>query len=115
MHLLAALPANHSDVLKCNIYNSTNLVLPLNFTDAAESSLLFGPAQLIPAIVDGQSMHPTIYEVFATQAITQNLHNCGVNPSDFSRNAILPTFYTVLSTNNDLNGLPFVSSIEGIT
>jgi hypothetical protein len=50
MHLLTAQPAVYSDVLKCEIYNSTNLVLALDFTDDAPTSKLFGPAQLIPAI-----------------------------------------------------------------
>src|SRR6185437_459477 len=88
--------------------------LALNFTSAAPTSQLFGPAQFIPAIWDGANMHPTIYEVLATQNITQDLHNCGVDPSDFYANPILPSFYSVLSTNVDTLGQPFVSSIEGI-
>lgn len=36
MHLLAAQPKVHSDVLKCLIYNSTNLPLSLDFTDAGQ-------------------------------------------------------------------------------
>lgn len=114
MHLLAAQPKNHSDVLKCEIYNSTNLPLSLDFTDAAPTSKLFGPATLLPSIVDGASMHPTIYEALATQNITMNLHNCGVNPRDFYADPVLPKFYEVLSTNVDTKGLPFVSTIEGI-
>jgi gamma-glutamyl hydrolase len=114
LHLLAAMPANHADVLKCEAYDSENLPLALNFTDAAPTSQLFGPAALVPAIMDGASMHPTIYEAFGTQNITMNLHNCGVNPADFDSNPILPSFYTMLSTNVDRKGLPFVSSIEGI-
>ncbi len=66
-HLLAATPANHSDVLVCLKYDSENLPLSLDFTDKAPTSKLFGPAQQLPSIVDGVSLHPTIYEAFATQ------------------------------------------------
>ena len=36
------------------------------------------------------------------------------DPADFARDPVLPTFYNILSTNEDKKGLPFVSSIEGI-
>lgn len=114
MHLLAAQPADHEDILKCEAYDSTNLPLPLNMTQAALGSKLFGPAQFIPALMDGSSMKPTLYDVFATHAITQNLHNCGVHPDDFARDPLLPSFFKVLSTNHDLQGKPFVSTIEGV-
>jgi gamma-glutamyl hydrolase len=116
MNLLAARPKNASDVLKCGIYDSENLPLALDFTDAAPTSKLFGPAALIPAIPDGQSMHPTIYEAFGDRSrnITMNLHQCGVSPDDFNANPVLPGFYSVLSTNQDRNGRAFVSTVEGI-
>jgi gamma-glutamyl hydrolase len=114
MNLMAAQPANHTDILKCLKYDSTNLPLALDFTSAAASSQLFGPTQSIPAVMDGASLHPTIYEAFATMNLTMNLHNCGVDPADFAADPILPTFYKVLSTNVDKKGLPFVSTIEGI-
>jgi hypothetical protein len=42
--------ADHSTILRCAIYNSTNLPLSLNFTDEAPLSQLYGPVQIIPAV-----------------------------------------------------------------
>ena len=112
MHLLAAQPANHESILKCNVYDTSNIGMKLDFTSEAPGSYMFGPAQYIPSNWNGSSMHPTIYEALATTNITINLHNCGVNPKDFAADPILPTFYNILSTNVAPNGLPFVSSIE---
>ncbi len=75
-HLLAATPANHSDVLVCLKYDSENLPLSLDFTDKAPTSKLFGPAQQLPSIVDGVSLHPTIYEAFATQNLLHSTMYC---------------------------------------
>lgn len=113
MHLLAARPRNHNDILKCLKYDSTNIALPLDFTEEAVDSQLFGPMRKLPAYVDGSSSL-SMYDVIATENITMNLHNCGVDPRDFYNDPVLPNFYRLTSTNVDLKGLPFVSSIEGI-
>lgn len=114
LHILAARPERIDDVLVCEAYDSTNVPMRLDMTQHAPGSKLFGPAQFVPALMDGANMKPTIYDVFATQNITQNLHNCGVHPDDFERNSQLTSFYRILSTNVDLKGKPFVSTIEGI-
>ena len=41
-----------------------------------------------------------------------NNHQCGIAPSNFAANSVLTSFYNVLSNNVDLDGRPFVSSIE---
>lgn len=114
MHLLVARPARIDDVLVCEAYDSTNVPMRLDMTQHAPGSKLFGPAQFVPALMDGSNMNPTVYDVFATHNITQNLHNCGIDPDTFARNPHLPSFYRILSNNVDLQGKPFVSTIEAI-
>jgi len=112
LNLLAALPEDHASILKCNAYDSTNIVLPLDFSAEAPTSLLYGPAQKVAAFVDGSSSE-SIYDVLAKRNVTMNLHNCGVSPEDFNNNPVLPSFYYSLSTNVDLRGKPFISTIQG--
>lgn len=38
-----------------------------------------------------------------------------IHPTDFKNDPILPKFFKMLSTNVDLNGRPFVSSVEAIS
>ena len=83
-------------------FEAENINLPLNFTDDGlhNSRLLNGmPAHLMEAL--------------ATKAITFNHHHAGITPTAFLGNSKLSESFRILSTNVDLNGKAFVSTIEG--
>lgn len=82
-------------------YDSFNLSLPLEFTDAARGSRLFGEALPLG-----------LYDVLATRNVTFNSHHEGIYPQHFAATESLSSFYSVLSTNKDRKGRPFVSTIE---
>lgn len=54
-----------------------------------------------------------VYNTFAQQPVTINLHHDGVTPTAFASDARLSSFFDLLSTNVDRKGSPFVSTIEG--
>lgn len=80
--------------------DSMNISLPLNFTDAAPSSRLFGRAS------------KELYQWLADKPITMNNHEQGISVERFASFAKLVDFYTVLATNYDRKGLHFVSAYE---
>src|SRR5688500_15840478 len=59
------------------------------------------------------SLPASVFEVFATQPVTMNNHQHGISPANFAAAPGLAERFTVLSTNVDRAGLPFVSSMEG--
>lgn len=79
-------------------------MLPLDMTDAADQSQLFGTA----------TTPSRIRQILETKKVTTNLHHDGVDPSTFSSNSRLASFYNVLSTNVDADSKPFVSTMESI-
>lgn len=83
-----------------NGLDSNNISLPLNFTDAAPSSRMFGGAS------------KELYQWLAEKPITMNNHQQGISVERFATYQKLVDFYTVLSTNYDRKGLHFVSSYE---
>lgn len=82
-------------------YDAFNYSLSLDFTSSAKDSRLFGPTA--PA---------ELYDILASQNVTFNSHHEGIYPAHFSSNSALSSFYSVLSTNKDRKGKPFVSTIE---
>jgi len=97
---IAVVAAHDASVLSGG-FDSEDLPLALNLTAAAASSKLLGsaPAQIV--------------SIIGTEAVTMNNHREGVAPSMMATNKALSDFYTVLSTNTDRGGKPFVSTIEG--
>eukprot|EP00750_Incisomonas_marina_P019382 INCI3309.4.p1 GENE.INCI3309.4~~INCI3309.4.p1 ORF type:complete len:201 (+),score=27.04 INCI3309.4:176-778(+) len=100
---ISILVAQDPSVLTTGFVGVDPLSMPLNLTAAAKSSRMFGS---IPDIVTN---------AIATQPLTTNLHHDGVPPQTFATNPHLAAFFDVLSTNEDLAGQPFVSTIEGKT
>ncbi|BFZ03521.1 hypothetical protein BsWGS_06560 [Bradybaena similaris] len=79
--------------------DSSNITWPLDFTEEAKTSRLFGPAP------------PEILRILATKNVTQNEHSYSILTSDFE-SSTLSKFYTKLSTNKDRKGVEFISSVE---
>ncbi|XP_068130695.1 gamma-glutamyl hydrolase-like isoform X2 [Hyperolius riggenbachi] len=79
---------------------SYNITLPLILRNDISSSRMFreAPAELLHAV--------------SKQNITANFHNYGLTVKDFYANKELSTFYRVLSTNYDQNGVEFISTVE---
>lgn len=81
--------------------DAENLTLPLNFTSAAASSLLFGHAP------------GPVLNALATEPITMNNHGWCVSETTFNSTPSLEAFWTVLSTNEDrARQVAFVSTLE---
>ena len=80
--------------------DSYNLSIPLDFTSTFKESQIFSSApQEITAIL-------------ATQNVTMNNHHYGIFPDHFDATPELSSFFNVLSTNKDRQGVEFVSMIE---
>jgi gamma-glutamyl hydrolase len=101
IHVMASGP--NFDILECD-YDSEDLPLPLNFTstDAREEGTLL------------KTMSDILYHKINTQSITQNEHKCAVPTSAYDNaTSKINQFFLVKATNNDRNGKPFVSLVEG--
>ncbi len=87
-----------------NILSQTdtmNLPLPLKFSEDYRSSKMFGT-------IDDSLAH-----FLSTAPTTMNNHKRSLLTSTFEKNQKLKSFFKILSTNKDRNGLEFVSTIEG--
>lgn len=82
--------------------DSENLPLPLNFSQDYRNSKLFGKIQ------------DPLSHFLSTASTTMNMHKRSLLASTFARNQKLRSFFKILSTNKDRNGLEFVSTLEGI-
>ncbi len=58
-------------------------------------------------------MDPGLFAAAGTQPLTMNNHHKGASPSHFLGDARLAARFSLLSTNHDRAGQPFVSTIEG--
>lgn len=94
--------ANDVSVLE-NGFDSENLAIPLQFTDAINSSQLFGLSTSVDVMLSA-----------GKDNVTMNNHESGVTPTMFANNKNLASFYKILSTNVDRKGRAFVSTIEGV-
>jgi gamma-glutamyl hydrolase len=82
-------------------YDSYRLAIPLEFTEHARKSRLFGGAS------------DEIFSNLAKKNITANVHHFSIQPELYANNDLLKDMFEVLSYNHDRKGRPFVSSIEG--
>jgi len=101
--LMCILGANDTSVLASNAFDSYNLPIPLVPTEFTRGSRLLG------------HLPDALYAATMTQNITLNNHHDGVYPDVFAKSSRLSSMYTVLSTNIDRAGKPFISTIEGKT
>ncbi|OCT90246.1 gamma-glutamyl hydrolase [Xenopus laevis] len=80
--------------------SAENISLPLNLTDEVASSRMFLRAP------------PDLLRVLSQERVTANFHHFGLTPETFRANKKLSDFFRVLSTNRDINGVEFISTIE---
>lgn len=92
-----------STIYHCN-FNSRNISLPLEFTSEAMKGKMFG----------ADSVPESIYKIYQSDNITANIHYCGFYPEDWDKSEKLKSFYRVISTNKDIDGKPFISTIEAL-
>lgn len=100
LHILGS-GSNHS-VLQEHAYDSYYVSMPLEFTPAAKRSWVFS--------ID--DIPPKLFNAFQSENITLNLHHDGVDPAAYEECPTLGRTFTILSTNVDLKGKPFVSTFE---
>ena len=100
---LSLLVSQDPGILQSGAFDSEGLMLPLNLTDAAWSSRMFGASH----------MSSETLAIVTTEPVTTNLHHDGINPDAFRSNRALASTFDILSTNVDRQGKPFVSTIEG--
>lgn len=74
--------------------------LPLNFTAGYKQSRLFG------------TLPPDVETYLSKNKVTPNFHKYGVRLETYMENSKLKKFFKVLSTNIDVNGVEFLSSVE---
>ena len=82
-------------------FDAHNLSLPLALEPAAESSRMLGG-----------DANAALRDALASEPITFNSHQAGLAPDEFAASAALRGNFTVLSTNADRGGRPFVSTME---
>ncbi|EWM22091.1 gamma-glutamyl hydrolase [Nannochloropsis gaditana] len=82
-------------------YDAWNLTLPLSFTEAAKTSRLF------------HELPPALWDAAAAEHLTMNNHHKGVAPAHLAATPALSEAFTVISTDLDRSGTPFVSTLEG--
>ena len=91
-------------------FSAENVSLPLIFpseSDVMHTNGVFSIAsQLYPSTTER--------DILSTHSITMNNHFNGITPEHFLNNTELTSSFHVTSTNVDLDGKPFVSTIESI-
>ncbi|XP_070580586.1 gamma-glutamyl hydrolase-like [Ptychodera flava] len=80
--------------------NSTNIAYPVYFQKDFKTTRLFASAP------------EKIIQILENENVTFNAHHNGVTPKNFSTSAKLKSFYKIISTNFDKNGLEFISMTE---
>jgi len=90
-------------------FDSENYIIPLNFSadDVVKRARMFDPRINVGADV------PVILDWLGTRNVTVNMHHQGVTPAKWQNNPHLRDQLTVLATNTDREGRPFVSLFEG--
>jgi len=99
--LTVMLAGSNCSAIAINAFDSENLSLPLDFTPAADSSMLWGEAPL------------WVKESVTQRNLTFNNHDDGLPPEYVEQFPGLKQSIVVLSTNQDRKGKQFVSSWEG--
>lgn len=85
---------------KSGQFDAYNYSIPLDFTENAATSKFLKDAP------DG------VYEILATENVTMNNHHYGIYTEHFLETESLTSFFNMLSTNEDREGVEFVSTIE---
>jgi gamma-glutamyl hydrolase len=98
--LISVLGADADNSVLTGGFDAENLTLAVDWTDAAATSNLWGPA-------------PDVRARLAGGRIAMNAHSFGVTPADFAANAALSSRFTVTATQTDRNGKEFTASQEG--
>merc|ERR1711934_735356 len=99
--LLLLLTADDPRILSRGMFDAEDLELPLNMTDAAKNSRMFG------------ALPHDVLHILTNEPVTENLHHDGVTPESFHQNHKMRQSLSILSQNNDRKGKPFISTIEG--
>lgn len=95
--MLAVLAAEEDILQQCH---ADNILMPLHFSAGSRKSRLF------------EQMTDPMTTLLSQQNITNNHHVCCVTSKVFDSNKKLKSFYKVLSTNTDKNGVEFISTME---
>jgi len=106
--LLSFLASGATDpsIVVCPPFNSEDINLALDPTPAWKGSRLQSSA----AAAGG------VDAILTSQTVTANFHHCGITPATFAASKNLTRIFgQPLSTNTDLDGKAFVSTIEGLT
>lgn len=98
--LMAVLTAQDESILCPDCFSAFGVSLPLIFTPAARSSVMFANAS--------QDLMTALEE----QPIAFNSHHAGFSVANFSNDPKLTAFWDVLSTSRDSLGQEFISTIE---
>jgi len=99
--LLVSIVGQTVDVL--SPFDAENITLPLLFTSNYKTSEMFKDApNEILSILAGKK----------GQNVTMNNHQWGLSPTTYNSNKNLNSFFSILSTNYDMKGVEFISTIE---
>jgi gamma-glutamyl hydrolase len=101
MQVLSLLAAQNQSVLVENAFDAENYSLPLD---------LASPGGTTSRLV--RAMPPAVLATLTAENSTLNLHHDGVPPSAYAENPRFSSFFTLVSTNEDRAGRPFVSTME---
>uniref|UniRef100_UPI00398ED130 gamma-glutamyl hydrolase-like n=1 Tax=Pristiophorus japonicus TaxID=55135 RepID=UPI00398ED130 len=82
--------------------DTSNVALTLDFTDETKSSQIF------------KDFSPEMMKVLSEKPLTGHFHKFSVTVQAFETNEKLRSFYRLVSTNRDRQGVPFVSTIEAL-
>ncbi|XP_041474547.1 gamma-glutamyl hydrolase A-like [Lytechinus variegatus] len=81
---------------------ASNISFPVQLEQGYEQSRL----------LNANTTPPSIIKTLSTVNSTLNSHNMALTPTNFTRFTALSSFFQVLSTNVDLNGVRFISTVE---
>lgn len=97
---MSVLAARDQSVLLHDHYASWNVSMPLFLTPEAKTSRFFN------------ALPNEVVKTFMSANVTSNMHHNGVLPETYHEHPNLRAMFKLLSTNYDLWGKPFGSTIE---
>jgi gamma-glutamyl hydrolase len=104
MMMLAA--KNGPSVIE-NGYKATNISLPLQYSHSSHDSIFWYSTE------NSKLYHNhKVRQILAEQNVAMNNHERGIEPKVFESDEGLTSLFRIVSTNVDLNGRPFVSTVE---
>ena len=60
-----------------------------------------------------EEMSEELLKSIGDEPVTYNHHQAGVTPETYQKETVLSDFFDVISTNEDLAGRTFISTVEG--